>query len=147
MRNQVTVIRDKMAAAQSRQKSYSDTRRRDLLFDEADWVYLKVSPMKGVKRFGKKWKLSPRYVGLFQILKKVGPVAYRIALPEYFGEIHDVFHVSSLNKSFGQQEPRFVDPGSIQHLPDLAYEVVPTQILDRKEQQLRSKTIPLVMVS
>ncbi|XP_040996162.1 uncharacterized protein LOC121242353 [Juglans microcarpa x Juglans regia] len=103
--------------------------------------------MKGVKRFGKKGKLSPRYVGPFQILEKVGPVAYHIALPEYFGEIHDVFHVSSLKKSFGHQEPRFVDPGSIQLRPDLTYEVVPTQILDRKEQQLRSKTIPLVMVS
>lgn len=80
-------------------------------------------------------------------MKKVGPVAYRIALSEYFGEILDVFHVSSLKKIFGQQEPRFVDPGSIQLLPDLTYEVVPTQILDRKEQQLRSKTIPLVMVS
>ncbi|KAF5472424.1 hypothetical protein F2P56_009144 [Juglans regia] len=136
-----------MTAAQSRQKSYSDTRRRDLLFEGGDWVYLKVSPMKGVKRFGKKGKLSPRYVGPFQILEKVGPVAYRIALPEYFGEIHDVFHVSSLKKSFGQQEPRFVDPGSIQLRPDLTYEVVPTQILDRKEQQLRSKSIPLVMVS
>ncbi|KAF5479149.1 hypothetical protein F2P56_005645 [Juglans regia] len=80
-------------------------------------------------------------------MEKVGPVAYRIALSEYFGEIHDVFHVSSLKKSFGQQEPRFVDPGSIQLQPDLMYEVVQTQILDRKEQQLRSKTIPLVMVS
>ncbi|KAF5454881.1 hypothetical protein F2P56_024514 [Juglans regia] len=113
-------------------------RRRDLLFKEGDWVYLKVSPIKGVKRFGKKGKLSPRYVGPFQILDKVGLVVYRIALPEYFGEIHDVFHVSSLKKTFGEQEPRFVDPGSIRLRPDLTYEVVPTQILDRKEQQLRS---------
>ncbi|XP_041017934.1 uncharacterized protein LOC121260157 [Juglans microcarpa x Juglans regia] len=112
MRNQVRVIRGKMVAAQSRQESYSDTRRRDLLFGEGDWI-----------------------------LEKVGPVAYHIALPEYFGEIQDVFHVSSLKKRFGQQEPRFIDPGSIQLWPDLTYEVVPTQILDRKEQQLRSKSI------
>lgn len=65
MKNQVQVIRDKMATAQSCQKSYSDTRRKDLLFEEGDWVYLKVSPMKGVKHFGKKGKLSPRYVGPF----------------------------------------------------------------------------------
>ncbi|KAF5472264.1 hypothetical protein F2P56_008998 [Juglans regia] len=122
-------------------------RRRDLLFEEGDWVYLKVSPMKGVKCFGKKEKLSSRYVGPFEILEKVGPIAYHIALPEYFGEIHDVFHVLSLKKSFGQQEPRFVDPGNIQLQSDLTYEVVPTQILDRKDQQLRSKMRPLVMES
>ena len=74
MQSQVRIIRDKMAAAQSRQKSYGDTRRRDLSFEEGDWVYLKVSPMRGVKRFGKKRKLDPRYVGPFQILERVGSV-------------------------------------------------------------------------
>ncbi|XP_041020451.1 uncharacterized protein LOC121262095 [Juglans microcarpa x Juglans regia] len=101
--------------------------------------------MKGVKQFDKNRKLSQRYVGPFQILEKIGTVAYRIALPDYFGEFHDVFHVSSLKKSFGQQEPLFFDPKSVQLQPNLTYEVVPTQIMDRKEQQLRSKTIPLVM--
>ena len=147
MQSQVRIIRDKMAAAQSRQKSYADTRRRELSFEVGDWVYLKVSPMRGVKRFGKKRKLDPRYVGPFQILERVGSVAYRVALPDYFGDVHDVFHVSSLKKSFGQQEPRFVDPASIQLQPDLTYEVVPSQIMDWKEQQLRSKTIPLVKVA
>ena len=113
IQSQVRIIRDKMAAAQSRQKSYADTRRRELSFEVGDWVYLKVSPMRGVKRFGKKRKLDPRYVGPFQILEKVGSVTYRVALPEYFGDIHDVFHVSSLKKSFGQQEPHFVDPEGI----------------------------------
>ena len=65
MQSQVRIIRDKMAAAQSRQKSYADTRRRELLFEVGNWVYLKVSPMRGVKRFGKKRKLDPRYVGPF----------------------------------------------------------------------------------
>ena len=147
MKDQVQFIRTKMAEAQSRQKSYADTRRRDLSFEEGDWVYLKVSPMKGVKRFGKKGKLSPRYVGPFQIVEKVGLVAYRVALPDYFGDVHDVFHVSSLKKSFGQQEPRFVDPERIQLQPNLTYEVAPTQIVDWKEQRLRSKTIPMVKVS
>ncbi|XP_041021291.1 uncharacterized protein K02A2.6-like [Juglans microcarpa x Juglans regia] len=127
--------------------SYAESSEKLFGHEEDDWMYLKVSPMKDVKRFGKKGKLSPRYVSPFQILEKVEPIAYRIALPEYFGEIHDVFHVSSLKKSFGQQEPRFVDSGSIQLRPDLTYEVVPTWILDRKEQQLRSKSIPLVLVS
>ncbi|KAF5458860.1 hypothetical protein F2P56_022859 [Juglans regia] len=136
-----------MAEAQSRQKSYADTRRRDLSFELGDWVYLKVSPMKGVKRFGKKGKLSPRYVGPFQIIEKVGLVAYRVALPDYFRDVHDVFHVSSLKKSWGQLEPCFVDPEHIELQPNLSYEVAPTQIVDWKEQRLRSKTIPLVKVS
>lgn len=103
--------------------------------------------MKGVKRFGKKGKLSPRYVGPFQIVEKVGFVAYRVALLNYFGDVHDVFHVLSLKKSLGQQEPRFVDPERIQLQPNLTYEVVPTQIVDWKVQRLRSRTIPLVKVS
>ena len=84
MKDQVQFIRKKMAEAQSRQKSYADTRRRDLSFEEGDWVYLKVSPTKGVKHFGKKGKLSPRYVGPFQIIEKVWLVAYRVVLPDYF---------------------------------------------------------------
>lgn len=127
MKDQVRIIRANMAAAQ---KSYADSRRRDLSFEEDDWVYLKVSPMKGVKCFGKRRKLNPRYVEPFQILEKVGAVAYRIALLEYFGEVLDVFHVSSLKKSFGQQERRSVDPERIQLQSDLTYEVVPTQIVD-----------------
>ena len=102
--------------------------------------------MKGIKHFGKKGKLNPRYVSPFQILEMVRPVAFRIALPNYFVEVHDVFHVSLLKKSFGQQESRIVDPHSIQLEPDLTYEVTPTQIVDWKEQRLRSKTIPLVKV-
>ncbi|XP_035551072.1 uncharacterized protein LOC118349663 [Juglans regia] len=103
--------------------------------------------MKGVKRFGKKGKLSSRYVGPFEIVEKVGLAAYRVALPNYFGEVHDVFHVSSLKKSFGQQETCFVDLERIQLQPDHTYKVAPTQIVDWKEQRLRSKMVPLVKVS
>ncbi|XP_040996189.1 uncharacterized protein LOC121242384 [Juglans microcarpa x Juglans regia] len=83
----------------------------------------------------------------FDIMENVGLVAFKVALPDYFGEVHDVFHVSSLKKSFGQREPHFVDPEHIQLQPNLTYEVAPTQIVDWKEQRLRSKTISLVKVS
>src|SRR5687767_9004996 len=82
------MIREKLKTAQSRQKSYSDVRRRDLEFGLNDWVYLKVSPMKGVVRFGKEGKLSPRYVGPYQIVKRVGSVAYELELPLEMSMVH-----------------------------------------------------------
>ncbi|WVZ74221.1 hypothetical protein U9M48_022433 [Paspalum notatum var. saurae] len=84
--------------ARSRQKSYSDRRRRPLVFKEGDHVYLWVSPMKGVHRFGVKGKLAPRYVGPFKISEKCGPVAYRLELPPRLAAVHDIFHVSQLKK-------------------------------------------------
>ena len=83
-----------MKAAQSRQKSYADKRRRPLTFEVGDYVYLKVSPMKGVKRFGMKKKLSPRYVGPYKIVERKGNVAYKLQLPPEMSTIFDVFHVS-----------------------------------------------------
>ncbi|WMV09068.1 hypothetical protein MTR67_002453 [Solanum verrucosum] len=88
--------RERLKTTQSRQKSYADVRRRDLEFEIGDWVYLTISPMKGVMRFGKKGKLSPRYVGPYVILKHVGKVAYELYLPNEFAPIHPVFHVSML---------------------------------------------------
>ena len=87
-----------MKAAQLRQKSYADRRRRPLTFEVGDYVYLKVSPMKGVKRFGMKKKLSPRYVGPYKILERKGNVAYKLQLPPKMSAIFDVFHVSQLKK-------------------------------------------------
>jgi hypothetical protein len=87
-----------MSAAQSRRKSYADNRRMPLEFEVGDSVFLKVSPMKGVMRFEKKGKLSPRFVGPFEITQRVGRLAYRIALPPNLVETHDVFHVSMLRK-------------------------------------------------
>ena len=83
-----------MKAAQSRQKSYADKRRRPLTFEVGDNVYLKVSPMKGVKRFGVKRKLAPRYVGPYKIMEWKGNVAYKLQLPLEMSAIFDVFHVS-----------------------------------------------------
>ena len=82
-----------MKVTQSQQKRYVDTRRRDLVFENGDFVYLKVLPMRGVKRFYTKGKLSPRYVGPFKIINRRGEVAYQLELPEQLSGVHDVFHV------------------------------------------------------
>ena len=88
------VIRDNLKAAQSRQKSYYDSKHRDLAFKIGDHVYLRVSPMKGTRRFSIKGKLAPRYVGPFKIVSKRGDLAYQLELPSNFANVHDVFHVS-----------------------------------------------------
>ncbi|WMV41663.1 hypothetical protein MTR67_035048 [Solanum verrucosum] len=104
----VKVIQERLKMAQSRQKSYTDVRRRELEFEVDDWVYLKVSPMKGVVRFGKKGKLSPRYIGPYRISKKVGDVAYELELPQELAAIHPVFHISMLKKCMG--DPSLIIP-------------------------------------
>jgi hypothetical protein len=91
---QVHQIRENLRTAQSRQKSYAGTRRRLLEFKEGDHVYLKVSPIRGMRRFKVKGKLSPRFIGPFLILKRVGVVAYQLELPYHLVDVHDVFHVS-----------------------------------------------------
>jgi len=108
-------------------------------------VFLKVSPLKGIQRFGLKGKLSPRYIGPFEIIERIGATAYRLVLPESLARIHNVFHVSMLRKCL-------VDPSqvaNVETLPvkdDLSYEEQPIQILDRKTKVLRNKSIPLVKV-
>jgi hypothetical protein len=94
----VQLIQHNLKIAQSRQKSYADQRRRPLVFKVGDYVYLKVSPMKGVNRFGVKGKLAPRYIGPFRIIQQCGPVAYRLQFPEHMSAVHNVFHVSQLKK-------------------------------------------------
>jgi hypothetical protein len=95
---QVQIIRENLKTAQSRQKSYADNRRRELIFEVGDFVYLKVSPMRGMKRFKVKGKLSPCYIGPFKILERKGEVAYQLELPDSLSDVHDVFHVSQLKK-------------------------------------------------
>ncbi|GJY34187.1 putative reverse transcriptase domain-containing protein [Tanacetum coccineum] len=91
-------IKERLKTARSRQKSYADKRRKPLEFKVGDRVLLKVSPWKGVVRFGKKGKLAPRYVGPFKIVERVGPVAYRLKLPQELSCVYDTFHVSNLKK-------------------------------------------------
>nr|XP_011462115.1 PREDICTED: uncharacterized protein LOC105350846 [Fragaria vesca subsp. vesca] len=129
----------------SRQKSYADVRRRDLEFQVGDWVFLKLSPWKGVVRFGKRGKLSPRYIDPYEIIERVGSLAYRLALPPELSRIHNVFHVSMLRKYIADPS-HVLQEQPISLTRDLTYEEEPVQILDRKEQVLRNKTIPLVKV-
>ena len=141
----VRTIRERLKTAQSHQKSYSDVRRRDLEFEVNDWVYLKVSPMKGVVRFGKKGKLSPRYVGPYQIVKRVGSVAYELDLPLEMSMVHPVFHVSMLRKCLG--DPSSIVPLEVVNVEEnLSYEEVPVEILDRQVKRLRNKEIASVKV-
>ncbi|GJT92264.1 putative reverse transcriptase domain-containing protein [Tanacetum coccineum] len=96
--DKVVVIKEKLQMARDRQKSYADSGRKVAEFNVGDRVLLKVSPWKGVMRFGKKGKLSPRYVGPFEVLERIGPVAYRLRLPDKLVGVHDIFHVSNLKK-------------------------------------------------
>jgi hypothetical protein len=93
-KKQVQMIRENLKVAQSRQKSYVDKRRRGLSFEIRDFVYLKVSPMRGTQRFKVKGKLAPRYVGPFKVIKHKGEDAYQLKLPPQLSDVHDVFHVS-----------------------------------------------------
>ena len=141
----VSLIRQRLFTAQSRQKSYADQRRRPLTFEVGDHVFLKVMPRRGLMRFGKKGKLSPRFIGPFEILEKVGAVAYRLALPPQLERVHNVFHVSMLRK-YEQDPSHVVDWSEMEIEVDATYEEKPIRILDRREQVLRNKTIPLVKV-
>jgi hypothetical protein len=94
----IKIVRENLKIAQSRHRSYADMRRRELNFEVEDFVYLKVSPIRGVRRCGVKGKLAPRYVGPYQILAKRGEVAYQLSLPKDLSAVHDVFHVSQLKK-------------------------------------------------
>jgi len=95
---QVAKVWENLKAAQSRQKSYADTQRRPLELQPGDFVYLKVSPIRGTRRFQVRGKLSPRYVGPYQNIERIGVVAYRLELPPEMSDVHDVFHVSQLKK-------------------------------------------------
>ncbi|KAL0539787.1 hypothetical protein IC582_024005 [Cucumis melo] len=138
-------IRSRMHTAQSRQKSYADVRRKDLEFEIGDKVFLKVAPMKGVLRFERRGKLSPRFVGPFEILERIGPVAYRLALPPSLSTVHDVFHVSMLRKYV--PDPSYVvDYEPLEIDKNLSYGEQPVEVLAREVKTLRNKEIPLVKV-
>ncbi|PKI38846.1 hypothetical protein CRG98_040763 [Punica granatum] len=110
-----------------------------------DRVFLKVSPWKGIIRFGKKGKLSPRYIGPYEILERIGKVAYLLALPPELSRIHNVFHVSMLRK-YIPDPSHVLSYQPVELNEDLTYEEEPVEILDRKERVLRTKRIPLVKV-
>ncbi|KAI3774607.1 hypothetical protein L1987_49166 [Smallanthus sonchifolius] len=138
-------IKDRLKAARDRQKSYADNRRKPLEFQIGDRVMLKVSPWKGVARFGNRGKLNPRYVGPFEILARVGPVAYKLKLPQELNNVHDTFHVSNLKKCLSD-ETLIIPPDEI-HIDDkLHFIEEPIEISDWKVQKLRRSRIKLVKV-
>jgi len=141
----IKVIRERLQTAQSRHKSYADSHRRPLTFSIGEHVFLKVSPLKGSLRFGKKGKLAPKYIGPFEVLQKVGPVAYRLALPPTLQSIHDVFHVSQLRR-YIPDLGHIVSYQPLQLKENLTYIEEPIQILERQDRVLRNRKIPFVKV-
>jgi hypothetical protein len=129
-----------MKKAQARQKGYADKRRMPLYFHEGDYVYLKVSPMKGISRFGVKGKLAPRYIGPFPVLEQCGPVAYRLQLPKILSAIHNVFHVSQLKKCLWVPD-QTVEVTDVVLKPNLTYSEHPIRVLDQKDRVTRRKTL------
>jgi hypothetical protein len=141
----IRIIRDRMKAAQDRQKSYVDRRRRPFEFNVGDRVYLKVAPWKHLLRFGMKRKLVLRYIGPYKIVKRIGPVAYQLALPQHLVKIHDVFHLLMLRKV--EIDPTRVLPQvPIEVNERLIMEVKPVRILDQINKVHRNKKIFLVKV-
>ena len=141
----IVQIQNRMAAARDRQKSYADKRRKPLEFQVGDRVLLKVSPWKGVVHFGKRNKLNPRYVGPFVILERIGPVAYRLDLPEELRGVHNVFHVSNLKKCLSD-ETLVVPLEDIQIDDQLHFVEEPVEILDQGVKKLKRSKIRIVKV-
>jgi hypothetical protein len=142
---QVQSIRENLKIAQSRQKSYADNRRRGLIFEVGDFIYLKVSPMRGMKRFKVKGKLSPRYIGPFKILERKGEVAYQLELPDSLSDVHDVFRVSQLKKCLRVPEEQ-LPMEELNVKEDLTYSEYPIRILETSRRITRSKVINMCKV-
>ncbi|GJR70428.1 putative reverse transcriptase domain-containing protein [Tanacetum coccineum] len=138
-------IKQRMQAARDRQKSYADLKRKPMEFQVGDKVMLKVSPWKGVVRFGKRGKLNPRYVGPFKVLEKVGEVAYKLELPKELSRVHNTFHVSNLKKCHADEPLAVLLDGL--HLDDkLHFVEEPVEIVGREVKRLKRSRIPLVKV-
>ena len=129
---QVRIIQQHMKAAQSRQKSYADKRRRPLTFEVGDYVYLTVSLMKGGQRFRVKRKLAPRYVGPYQIIEREGNVTYKLQLSLEMSTIFNVFHVSQLKRCLYIPDEA-IAPTNIKLQSDLTYKEKPIQVLEEME--------------
>ncbi|GJZ36169.1 putative reverse transcriptase domain-containing protein [Tanacetum coccineum] len=138
-------IKQRMQVARDRQKSYADLKRKPMEFQVRDKVMLKVSPWKGVVRFGKRGKLNPRYVGPFKVLEKVGSVAYKLELPEELSRVHNTFHVSNLKKCYAD-EPLAVPLDGLHFDDKLQFVEEPVKIMDREVKQLRRSRVPIVKV-
>jgi hypothetical protein len=143
--DKVKIIQNNLKAAQSRQKSYADIQRRPLQFQVGDFMYLRVSPTRGIQRFGVKGKLAPQYIRPFEILEICGPVAYCLQLPPQLAAIHDIFHVSQLRKCV-KVPTEIIDPQAIKIESDLTYTEHPIRVLDTKERSRRRETVKMFKI-
>ena len=141
----MSLIRQRLLTAQCLKKCYADVRRRPLEFEVGDHVFLRVMPKRGVVRFGKRGKLSPRFIGPFEILERVGTIAYLLALPPGMSGVHEVFHVSMLQK-YTPDPAHVVDWREIEVDTYGTFEEGLVCILDSRDQVLRPKTVRLVRV-
>jgi hypothetical protein len=140
----VQVVRENLKVAQPRQKIYANTRRRELTF-EGEFVHLKVSRIRGLRRFRVKGKLSPRYIGPFKILERKGEVAYQLELPTRLLDVHNVFHISQLKKCLRVPEEKLpLEELNVQD--DLTYTEYPVKILNTLERITGSKRIRMCKV-
>jgi hypothetical protein len=135
----VKQIQANILTVQSRQKSYTDKRCRPLEFEVGDHVYLRVSPMKGVRHFGIKGKLAPRYIGLYRIIDKYGSLSYQVELPSKLSGVHNVFYGSQLKRCLKPPTDVVIEDTIILE-SDLTYKAYPTKILDQQDRVTRNKT-------
>ncbi|GKA21719.1 putative reverse transcriptase domain-containing protein [Tanacetum coccineum] len=141
----IVQIKQRIQATWDCQKSYVDVRRKPLEFQVGDRVMLKVSPWKGVVRFGKRGKLNPRFIGPFKVLAKVGTVSYKLKLPQQLSEVHSMFHVSNLRKCLSD-EPLAVPLDEI-HIDDkLRFFEEPVKIMDHEVKRLKRNCISIIKV-
>ncbi|GKA87638.1 putative reverse transcriptase domain-containing protein [Tanacetum coccineum] len=143
--DKVVLIKEKLKAVRDRQKSYADKRHKPLEFEVGDQVLLKVTSWKGIVHFGKKGKLTPRYVGPFEILERIGLVAYRLRLPEELSSMHDTFHVSNLKKCLADANLH-VPLEEIKVDKTLRFVEEPVEFMDQEIKKLKSRKITLVKV-
>ncbi|GJU10234.1 putative reverse transcriptase domain-containing protein [Tanacetum coccineum] len=143
--NKIVQIKSRIQAAGDHQKSYADVRRKPLEFQIGDKIMLKVSPCKGVLRFGKRGKQNPCYIGPFKIIAKVGTVAYRLELPEQLSRVHSTFHVSNLKKCMSD-EPLAIPLDEIQIDDKLHFIEELVKIIDRELKRLKQSRILIIKV-
>ncbi|GJU85875.1 putative reverse transcriptase domain-containing protein [Tanacetum coccineum] len=141
----IVQIKSRIQAARDRQKSYANIRRKPMVFQVGDKVMLKVSPWKGVVRFGKRGKLNPRYVGPFKVIERVRTVAYKLELPQQLSRVHNTFHVSNLKKCLSDES--LVIPLEELRVDDkLHFVEEPVEVMDREIKQLKRSRIPIIKV-
>jgi hypothetical protein len=139
------MVRENLRVAQSRQKSYTDHRTRELSCEVGDFVNLKVSPMRGLRYFKVRGKLARRFIGPFKILEKRGEVAYQLELPPLLSDVHDVLHVPQLKKCLRVSEKQ-IPMQDLDAKEDLSYQEYPIKILEMSERVTINKKIKMCKV-